>query len=61
VDIVLNNATIAPLGAVEDVDIKTWDASYRVNLRKPVLLAHAFIPGMVPVIGVYLTVYLPPE
>lgn len=47
VDIVLNNATIAPLGAVRDVDIKTWDASYRVNLRGPVLLAHAFIPGMV--------------
>jgi NAD(P)-dependent dehydrogenase (short-subunit alcohol dehydrogenase family) len=47
VDIVINNATIAPLGAVGDVDIETWDASYRVNLRGPVLLARAFIPGMV--------------
>ncbi len=47
VDIVLNNATIAPLGAVKDVDIKAWDASYCVNLRGPVLLARAFIPGMV--------------
>jgi NAD(P)-dependent dehydrogenase (short-subunit alcohol dehydrogenase family) len=47
VDIVLNNATIAPLGAVKDVDIKAWDTSYRVNLRGPVLLAQAFIPGMV--------------
>lgn len=47
VDIVLNNATIAPLGAVKDVDIEAWDTSYRVNLRGPVLLAHAFIPGMV--------------
>lgn len=47
VDIVLNNATIAPLGAVKDVDIKAWDSSYRVNLRGPVLLARAFIPGMV--------------
>ena len=47
VDIVLNNATIVPLGAVEDVDIKAWDSSYRVNLRGPVLLARAFIPGMV--------------
>lgn len=46
VDIVLNNATIAPLGAVKDVDIKTWDRSYRVNLRGPVLLARALIPGM---------------
>lgn len=47
VDIVLNNATIAPLGAVKDMDIEAWDASYRVNLRGPVLMARAFIPGMV--------------
>ncbi len=46
VNIVINNATIAPLGAVKDLDIKTWDSSYRVNLRGPVLLARAFIPGM---------------
>lgn len=46
VDIVLNNATIAPLGAVQDVPIAAWDASYRVNLRGPVLLARAFLPGM---------------
>lgn len=47
VDIVLNNATIPPLGAVKDMDIQAWDSSYRVNLRGPVLLARAFIPGMV--------------
>ena len=46
VDIVINNATLAPLGAVQDVPIKTWDRSYRVNLRGPVLLARAFVPGM---------------
>lgn len=46
VDIVVNNATIAPLGAVKDVPIAAWDASYRVNLRGPVLLAQAFLPGM---------------
>lgn len=46
VDIVINNATIAPIGAVKDVDIKDWDASYRANLRGPVLLALAFLPGM---------------
>lgn len=46
VDIVLNNATVATLGAVKDVAIGAWDASYRVNLRGPVLLARAFIPGM---------------
>lgn len=46
VDVVLNNATIGPLGAVQDVRIQDWDSSYRVNLRGPVLLAQAFLPGM---------------
>jgi len=46
VDMVLNNATIAPMGAVQDVPIAVWDASYSVNLRGPVLLARAFLPGM---------------
>lgn len=46
VDAVLNNATFAPLGAVQEVSIRTWDASYRANLRGPVLLARAFLPGM---------------
>lgn len=45
-DIVLNNATVAPLGAVKDVGIKAWDKSYGVNLRGPILLARTFIPGM---------------
>lgn len=46
VDIVLNNATIAPLGAVQELPIRVWDASYRVNLRGPVLLANRLLPGM---------------
>ena len=46
VDIVLNNATIAPIGAIKDRPIGDWDKSYRVNLRGPVLLARAFLPGM---------------
>ena len=46
VDIVINNATIASLGAVKDVPIAAWDASYRVNLRGPVLLARTFVPPM---------------
>ena len=46
VDIVINNATIAHLGLVVDVPIEDWDASYRVNLRGPVLLARVFLPGM---------------
>jgi hypothetical protein len=35
------------MGAVHQVSIGAWDASYRVNLRGPVLLAHAFLPGMI--------------
>jgi NAD(P)-dependent dehydrogenase (short-subunit alcohol dehydrogenase family) len=39
VDVVFNNATVASMGAVSDVDIAEWDRSYAVNLRAPVLLA----------------------
>ena len=46
VDVVLNNATVWSFGAVKDNPIRDWDASYRVNLRGPVLLARAFLPGM---------------
>jgi NAD(P)-dependent dehydrogenase (short-subunit alcohol dehydrogenase family) len=47
VDVVLNNATIAVLGKVADLPIEKWDASYRVNLRGPVLMARAFLPDMI--------------
>ncbi len=47
VDIVLNNATVFPMGAVKDTPIDSWDYSYRVNLRGPVLLARAFLPDMI--------------
>jgi len=46
VDIVINNATVAPLGAVKDTPISAWDLGYRVIVRGPVLLAKAFIPAM---------------
>ncbi len=46
VDIVLNNATVFPIGPVKDKDIAAWDRSYQVNLRGPVLLARTFLPGM---------------
>ena len=35
------------MGAVKDVPISSWDRSYRVNLRGPVLLALAFLPEMI--------------
>jgi len=47
VDAVINNATIAVLGEVKDVPIEKWDASYRVNLRGPVLMAKTFLPDMI--------------
>jgi len=46
VDILIHNATIAPLGLVNDTPIKIWDASYGVNLRGPVMLTRAFLPSM---------------
>lgn len=46
IDIVINNAAATPLGAIAEVPIDRWDLSYRVNLRGPVLLARAFLPGM---------------
>lgn len=47
VDVVLNNATFAPAGtAVVETPVGVWDRSYAVNLRGPVLLARACLPGM---------------
>jgi NAD(P)-dependent dehydrogenase (short-subunit alcohol dehydrogenase family) len=46
VDGIINNATIAVLGAVKELPIEKWDASYRVNLRGPVLMARTFLPDM---------------
>ncbi len=47
VDAVINNATIAVLGKVQDVPIDQWDQSYQVNLRGPVLMARTFLPDMI--------------
>ena len=47
VDIVLNNATVFPMGAVKDTPVESWDFSYRVNLRGPVVLAREFLPAMI--------------
>jgi len=47
VDIVLNNATVFPIGEVKEMSVESWDFSYRVNLRGPVLLARTFLPDMI--------------
>ncbi len=46
-DIVVNNATVTPFGAVADASLEAWDLSYRVNLRGPVALARLTVPGMI--------------
>jgi NAD(P)-dependent dehydrogenase (short-subunit alcohol dehydrogenase family) len=46
VDAIINNATAFRMGSVIDVGIDGWDLAYRVNVRGPVLLAQAFLPGM---------------
>lgn len=46
VDVVVNNATIAVVGAAHQLDIGSWDQSYAVNLRGPILFARHFLPEM---------------
>lgn len=45
-DVIINNATITPMGAVDIVSISDWDRSYAVNLKAPVVLVQKFLPGM---------------
>ena len=47
VDIVVNNATVFPIGEVKETPVEKWDFSYGVNLRGPVLLARTFLGGMI--------------
>lgn len=46
IDVLFNNATIAPIGAAHEVGVAQWDKSYGVNLRGPVLLLERFLPSM---------------
>jgi NAD(P)-dependent dehydrogenase (short-subunit alcohol dehydrogenase family) len=45
-DVIINNATVTPMGAVDTVSIVEWDKSYAVNLKAPILLAQKFLPDM---------------
>ncbi len=46
VDVIFNNATLTPIGAVDKVPIDVWDKSYAVNFRAPLLLTQKFLPLM---------------
>lgn len=45
-DVLINNAAVVPMGAIDAVSISDWDLSYAVNLRAPVLLTKKFISSM---------------
>lgn len=45
-DVIINNATITPMGAVDETSINDWDKSYFVNLKAPVMLVQKFLPDM---------------
>lgn len=45
-DILFNNATITPLGAIDNVSVEQWDKSYAVNLKAPIMLVQKFLPDM---------------
>ncbi len=46
VDIIINNATVYPVGSVQDLTEDNWDISCNVNLHGPILLAKAFLSDM---------------
>lgn len=45
-DVIINNAAVVPMGAIDKVPILDWDLSYAVNLRAPVILTQKFLPSM---------------
>lgn len=45
-DVLINNAAVVPMGAIEEVSTSDWDLSYAVNLRAPVLLTKKFLFSM---------------
>lgn len=51
-DVIINNAAVVPMGAIEKVSISDWDLSYEVNLKGPVLLTQKFLPSMKNVGGI---------
>ena len=46
IDILVNNAAIAPPRLIEELDLETWDATIANNLRSAFLVCSAVIPGM---------------
>jgi short-subunit dehydrogenase len=47
VDILINNAALPAVGALESFTMAEIDRALAVNLRAPIALTHALVPGMV--------------
>lgn len=45
-DVLFHNAATISIGNVEEVPLETWEKSYRVNLKAPLLLTQLFLPQM---------------
>ncbi len=45
-DVLFHNATLAQMGAVEELSLAAWNQSYAVNLLAPLQLTRAFLPAM---------------
>jgi citronellol/citronellal dehydrogenase len=45
-DLLVNNATMSYLAPFLELSVKRWDIIMGVNLRGPMLLSRAFLPGM---------------
>ncbi len=46
IDVLINNATYTSVESVEKSALETWDGSYAVNLRAPLLLSQLCLPDM---------------
>jgi hypothetical protein len=46
IDVVFNNATVIFLGEIENVNLKSYDISYKVNFIAPLLITQKIIPLM---------------
>jgi len=46
-DILVNNAAVSYLAPFLELSVKRWDIIMGVNLRGPMLLSKAFVPGMI--------------
>lgn len=47
IDVLIHNAALYEMGAVQSVSVETLDALYRVNLRVPFVMTQALLPQLI--------------